>query len=99
MTVGGRVDAHHHVWSLARGDYAWPTPSLAPIYRDFSLADMMPLARSAGIVKPAQLPALIAMRPLPTTAALARSVPSSEAFALDRLFHRRLPATVRRQLH
>ena len=39
--VEGQVDAHHHVWSLARGDYAWLTPSLAPIYRDFSLADMM----------------------------------------------------------
>jgi predicted TIM-barrel fold metal-dependent hydrolase len=48
--VEGRVDAHHHVWSLARGDYAWLTPSLAPIYRDFSLADMMPLAGGAGIM-------------------------------------------------
>jgi L-fuconolactonase len=33
------VDAHHHVWSLARGDYAWLTPAQAPIYRDFDLAD------------------------------------------------------------
>jgi len=33
------VDAHHHVWSLARGDYGWLTPAHAPIYRDFSLAD------------------------------------------------------------
>lgn len=42
MNVTGaplRVDAHHHLWSLARGDYAWLTPRLAPIYRDFSLAD------------------------------------------------------------
>jgi L-fuconolactonase len=43
------VDAHHHVWSLARGDYGWLTPELAPIYRDFSLADMAPLAQAAGI--------------------------------------------------
>ena len=35
-----RIDAHHHVWELARGDYAWLTPDLAPIYRDFSLADL-----------------------------------------------------------
>jgi len=49
MTARGRVDAHHHVWSLARGDYGWLTPSLAPIYRDFSLGDMLPLARRAGI--------------------------------------------------
>ena len=33
------VDAHHHVWSLARGDYGWLTPGHAPIYRDFSLDD------------------------------------------------------------
>jgi L-fuconolactonase len=36
MTI---VDAHHHVWSLARGDYAWLTPDRAAIYRDFDLAD------------------------------------------------------------
>ncbi len=45
----GHVDAHHHVWSLARGDYGWLTPDLAPIYRDFSLADMAPLAQAAGV--------------------------------------------------
>jgi L-fuconolactonase len=33
------VDAHHHVWSLARGDYAWLTPEVGVIYRDFDLAD------------------------------------------------------------
>ena len=33
------VDAHHHVWSLARGDYGWLTPALAPIHRDFDLDD------------------------------------------------------------
>ena len=43
------VDAHHHVWSLARGDYGWLTPALAPIYRDFSLAEMAPLAQAAGV--------------------------------------------------
>ncbi|HET7097464.1 MAG TPA: amidohydrolase family protein [Casimicrobiaceae bacterium] len=38
-----RVDAHHHVWQLARGDYGWLTPALAAIYRDFSLDDLHPL--------------------------------------------------------
>lgn len=33
------VDAHHHVWALARGDYGWLTPAAGPIYRDFSLGD------------------------------------------------------------
>ena len=40
-----RVDAHHHVWPLARGDYGWLTPALAPIYRDFTLADLRAAAR------------------------------------------------------
>src|SRR5258706_1843130 len=46
-----RVDAHHHVWTLSRGDYGWlqPTPALAPIYRDFTLADLRPLLTATGI--------------------------------------------------
>ena len=44
-----RIDAHHHLWTLARGDYGWLTPDLAPIYRDFRLADLVPLLSSAGI--------------------------------------------------
>jgi L-fuconolactonase len=37
-----RVDAHHHIWQLARGDYGWLTPDL-PIYRDYTLDDLRPL--------------------------------------------------------
>lgn len=44
-----RIDAHHHVWRLARGDYAWLTPAMAPIYRDFSLADLAPHLSAAAI--------------------------------------------------
>jgi L-fuconolactonase len=47
--VTGFVDAHHHVWSIARGDYGWLTPELALIYRDFTLADLEPLRDAAGI--------------------------------------------------
>ena len=36
------VDAHHHVWQIARGDYGWLTPDL-PICRDYGLADLRPL--------------------------------------------------------
>jgi L-fuconolactonase len=25
-----RVDAHHHLWTLARGDYGWLTADLRP---------------------------------------------------------------------
>ena len=36
------VDAHHHVWRLARGDYEWLTPHL-PIHRDYGLEDLRPV--------------------------------------------------------
>jgi L-fuconolactonase len=44
-----RIDAHHHLWTLARGDYGWLTPALQPIYRDFALADIAPHLDAAGI--------------------------------------------------
>jgi len=36
------IDAHHHVWGVARGDYGWLTPDL-PIARDYGLDDLRPL--------------------------------------------------------
>jgi L-fuconolactonase len=44
-----RIDAHHHLWTLARGDYGWLTSALAPIYRDFALPDLAPLLAAARI--------------------------------------------------
>ncbi len=44
-----RIDAHHHLWILARGDYGWLTPDLAPIYRDFQLSDLAPHLSAARI--------------------------------------------------
>jgi L-fuconolactonase len=44
-----RIDAHQHFWALGRGDYAWPTPGLRAIYRDFGPADLAPLLDEAGI--------------------------------------------------
>jgi L-fuconolactonase len=44
-----RIDAHHHLWTLARGDYGWLTPKLEPIYRDFTLADLVPHLASGHI--------------------------------------------------
>jgi L-fuconolactonase len=44
-----RIDAHHHLWTLARGDYGWLTPALEPIYRDFALPDLAPLLAAARI--------------------------------------------------
>ena len=37
-----RVDAHHHVWTIARGDYRWMSPELS-IARDYGLDDLRPL--------------------------------------------------------
>lgn len=44
-----RIDAHHHVWRLDRGDYGWLTPAQGAIYRDYTLADLRPLLTAAGI--------------------------------------------------
>ncbi|MFF3607933.1 amidohydrolase family protein [Streptomyces sp. NPDC002463] len=46
----GIVDAHHHVWDLSVRDQDWITgPELAPLRRNFSLADLTPEARAAGV--------------------------------------------------
>jgi L-fuconolactonase len=44
-----RIDAHQHFWRLARGDYGWLSPALAPIYRDFGIEDLKPHLAAAGI--------------------------------------------------
>jgi L-fuconolactonase len=47
------VDAHHHLWQPARGDYGWldarANPALAPIDRDFLVEDYRALAKANGI--------------------------------------------------
>jgi L-fuconolactonase len=44
------IDAHHHVWDLSVRDQGWITgPDLAPIRRTFSLDDLAPEARAAGV--------------------------------------------------
>lgn len=43
------VDAHHHFWTLSRGDYAWLTPDLKGIRRDFAPNDLAPLLDATGI--------------------------------------------------
>lgn len=47
MTI---IDAHHHVWDLSVRDQEWITgPEMAPIRRDFSVDDLAPQARAAGV--------------------------------------------------
>ncbi|MER5437391.1 amidohydrolase family protein [Streptomyces sp. NPDC002790] len=46
----GIVDAHHHVWDLSVRDQDWITgPELAPIRRTFTLDDLAPELRAAGV--------------------------------------------------
>ncbi|WP_405901137.1 amidohydrolase family protein [Streptomyces sp. NBC_00727] len=51
MTARPRVvDAHHHVWDLSVRDQDWITgEALAPLRRDFTLAELEPEARAAGV--------------------------------------------------
>ncbi|MFD4409357.1 amidohydrolase family protein [Streptomyces sp. NPDC058476] len=44
------VDAHHHVWDLSVRDQDWITgPELQRLRRNFTLADLAPQARAAGV--------------------------------------------------
>ncbi|MEU9063303.1 amidohydrolase family protein [Streptomyces sp. NPDC048430] len=50
MTPQPVIDAHHHVWDLAVRDQDWITgEELAPIRRTFTLADLEPEVRAAGV--------------------------------------------------
>jgi len=44
-----KIDAHLHCWELARGDYGWLTPALAPIYRDITVADWQAESQPLGV--------------------------------------------------
>ncbi|MEN5082913.1 amidohydrolase family protein [Bosea sp. TWI1241] len=46
-----RIDAHQHVWTLARGDYGWLTPALGSIYRDATPDELAPLLAANGIAR------------------------------------------------
>lgn len=44
------IDAHHHVWDLSVRDQDWITgDELRPLRRDFTLAELAPQARAAGV--------------------------------------------------
>ncbi|MFE2034729.1 amidohydrolase family protein [Streptomyces scopuliridis] len=50
MTPPGVIDAHHHIWDLAVRDQDWITgPAMAPIRRNFTLADLDAETRAAGV--------------------------------------------------
>lgn len=43
------IDAHVHLWRLARGDYHWMTSDLVCLQRDFLPADLAPCLKKAAI--------------------------------------------------
>src|SRR5258708_12495246 len=44
-----RIDAHHHLWSLARGGYGGVTREVVAIYREFCLSDLAAHLSAADI--------------------------------------------------
>lgn len=50
MNTPGILDTHHHIWKVARGDYAWMKPDL-PIARDFLPADLAPELARNGVTR------------------------------------------------
>ena len=47
-----RIDAHHHCWRMARGDYGWldaASPALDPLRRDVEPAQFEPLRAQFGV--------------------------------------------------
>ncbi len=45
------IDAHFHIWQLARSDYGWLTPASGSIHRDIGLDDWRCVSRPAGITR------------------------------------------------
>ena len=43
------IDAHFHIWQLARGDYGWLTPAMGEIHRDVSLDDWRRMRAASGV--------------------------------------------------
>ena len=51
QSPGPVLDTHHHLWKIERGDYAWMSPDLTVLYRDYMPDDLAPLLRQAGVSK------------------------------------------------
>ena len=65
-----RVDAHHHIWTMARGDYRWMSPEL-PIARDYGLDDLRPLLGA--------ITATVSLRPIPRRPAISSTVSETDS--------------------
>ena len=45
------IDAHHHLWQSARGDYHWMQHAPDVLHRDYMPQDMAPLLQRFGVAK------------------------------------------------
>jgi L-fuconolactonase len=45
------IDAHFHIWRLARGDYGWLTPAQGAIHRDVTVEDWHRQASAVGVTR------------------------------------------------
>jgi L-fuconolactonase len=43
------LDAHHHLWDLADGEYPWMTGRFAPLRRPYTAADLLPELTAHGV--------------------------------------------------
>jgi L-fuconolactonase len=74
----GIMDAHHHLWDLSAFDQPWlhSDPQLAPLLRDYSLADLAAVTAAAGVTatvvvqtvtEPGETPDLLAAAAAPSS--------------------------------
>ncbi|MGW2857949.1 amidohydrolase family protein [Streptomyces sp. NPDC001215] len=76
MGAAVTVDAHHHVWDLSVRDQDWITGSaLAPLRRNFTLADLAPEARAAGVDRTVLVQTVTVAEETPEFLALAEEHP------------------------
>lgn len=45
------IDSHQHFWQVSRGDYAWLTPELSTLYRDFLPQHIAPILREHSVAQ------------------------------------------------
>lgn len=76
MSTPAIIDAHHHIWDLAIRDQPWITGNaLAPLRRDFSLADLRPEAAAAGVTATVLVQTITVAEETPEFLALAADDP------------------------
>jgi L-fucono-1,5-lactonase len=74
------IDAHHHVWDLSVRDQDWITGErMAPIRHSFSLDDLRPDARAAGVAATVLVQTVTVTEETPEMLALAAADPLAAA--------------------